>query len=151
MPAYNNFYPATYQSPIQAQYPQQYSQQSVPQQMQYPQTQVMPQQASTGITWVSGEIGARAYPSPAPGQSILLMDSEDKRFYIRGTDTNGMPLPLRTFSYTEEVSTQHSYDAPQHIDTSQFITRDELEQMLNERLPVQASTAMRGKSNESAI
>lgn len=151
MPAYGNYYPATYQSPIQAQYPQQYSQQSVPQQMQYPQTQVMPQQASTGITWVSGEIGARAYPSPAPGQSVLLMDSEDKVFYIRATDASGMPMPLRKFSYTEEVSTQHSFDSQQHIDTSQFITRDELEQMLNERLPVQTSTTKRGKTNESAL
>lgn len=151
MPAYGNYYPATYQSPIQAQYPQQYSQQSVPQQMQYPQTQVMPQQASTGITWVSGEIGARAYPSPAPGQSVLLMDSEDKIFYIRATDASGMPMPLRKFSYTEEVSTQHSYDSPQHIDTSQFITRDELEQMLNERLPVQQAVTKRGKTNESAV
>lgn len=151
MPAYGNYYPATYQSPIQVQYPQQYSQQSVPQQMQYPQTQVMPQQASAGITWVSGEIGARAYPSPAPGQSVLLMDSEDKIFYIRATDASGMPMPLRKFSYTEEVSTQHSYDSPQHIDTSQFITRDELEQMLNERLPVQQAVTKRGKTNESAV
>lgn len=149
MPAYNNYYPATYQNPMQ--YPQ-YSQQSMPQQMQYSQAPMMQQPMhSNGIIWVSGEIGARAYPSPAPGQSILLMDSENKRFYIRGTDASGMPLPLRTFAYTEEVQTQHSYDADNKIDTSQFITRSELEEMLNERLPAQSQTSKRGKSNESIV
>ena len=149
MPAYNNFYPATYQSPMQ--YPQ-YSQQTMPQQIPYSQAPMVQQPMnSNGIIWVSGEIGARAYPSPAAGQSVLLMDSENKRFYIRGTDASGMPLPLRTFAYTEEVQTQHSYD-DNKIDTSQFITRTQLEELLNERFPVQNQTqTKRGKSNESAI
>ena len=149
MPTYNSYYPATYQNPIM-QYPQQYSQQSVPQQM-YSQAPMMQPASSAGIIWVSGEIGARAYPSPAPGQSVLLMDSEDKRFYIRSTDASGMPMPLRTFSYSEEVPAQHSYDAQSHVDTSQFVTRSELEEMLNDRMPTQNQTASRRGKNESTV
>lgn len=101
--AYNNYYPATYQAPVI------YS-------------QAPPQ--SSGIQWVQGEIGARAYPV-TPGASVLLMDSDENRFFIKSADASGMPLPLRVFSYTEEVATQ-SHESK--IDTSNFVTREEFEQ-----------------------
>lgn len=99
-----NYYPATYQAPVI------YS-------------QAPPQ--STGIQWVQGEIGARAFPV-SPGASVLLMDSDENRFFIKSADASGMPLPLRVFSYTEEVAAQ-SHESPQ-IDTSNFVTREEFEQ-----------------------
>lgn len=99
-----NYYPATYQAPVI------YS-------------QAPPQ--STGIQWVQGEIGARAFPV-SPGASVLLMDSDENRFFIKSADASGMPLPLRMFSYTEEVATQSHENKP--IDTSNFVTREEFEQ-----------------------
>jgi arylamine N-acetyltransferase len=70
-------------------------------QPQYPvQQTVQPTQQNNGITWVQGENSAKSYPV-APGQSILLMDSEDSVFYIKSTDQSGMPSPLRIFDYTE--------------------------------------------------
>ena len=150
MPIYgNNFYPATYQSPVMqnpVQY-QQYSQQSAPQ-MQYSQAPMMTQHPNTsGIIWVQGEVGAKAYPV-SPGSSAILMDSEDERFYIKSTDASGMPLPLRVFSYSEEVSVQQSHDNA-HVDTSQFVTRQELEEMLNDRM---TTSQKKGKTNaESTV
>ena len=128
--AYNNYYPATYQSPIgYSQYPQM----AIPQTQQMPQVSMAaPAQNSNGIVWVQGESAAKAYPV-APGNSILLMDSEDQRFYIKSADASGMPLPLRCFSYTEEVSAQQSFTAPE-VDTSQFITRQEFEERMNEQM-----------------
>ena len=109
--AYNNYFPATYQ--------QQY----------YPQIQ-QPVQQDNGIIWVSGIEGAKSYLVGA-GKSVLLMDSESSVFYIKSTDMSGMPQPLRIFDYTERVgqsSTSHA-DANK-IDTSMFVTRDELEERL---------------------
>lgn len=111
----NNFYPATYQ-PMYPQYQQ--AVQPTPQMS-------MASQPQQSIQWVQGEIGARAYPV-APGSSTLLMDSDENRFYIKSADSSGMPLPLRVFSYTEEVATQHSHD--DKVDTSNFITREEFEE-----------------------
>lgn len=125
MPSYNNYYPATYQSPVM--YPQ-YSQATMPQ-VQIPQSQP---QNNGNINWVQGEVGARAYPV-APSNSVLLMDSDEPRFYIKTADASGMPMPLRVFSYTEEVASQQSHETPKEIDTSNFITREEFEQ-LEERL-----------------
>lgn len=106
--AYNSYYPATYQQP-----------------MMYAQQMPAPQSAQhNGVTWVQGEVGARAYPVD-PGKSVMLLDSDESRFYIKSADSSGMPLPLRIFSYTEEVGTQSHEN---RIDTSQFVTREEFNQ-----------------------
>lgn len=44
------------------------------------------QQSGSGIIWVQGEEGAKAY-MVAPGNSVLLMDSENSAFYIKSTDS----------------------------------------------------------------
>lgn len=126
---YNNYYPATYQSPIG--FPQ--YQQSAMSQMQMPQMSMAAQpQSSSGLTWVQGEVGAKAYPVE-PGKSVLLMDSDDARFYIKSADASGMPMPLRVFSYTEEVATQHSHDNAPQINTADFVTREEFEEWKNQQ------------------
>ena len=108
--AYNNYYPATYfpQMPLQG--------------TQTPQ--IGAQQSRQSITWVQGETDPKAYPV-APGGSVLLMDSEESRFYIKSADASGMPMPLRSFTYTEEVATQE-HPNPE-IDTSVFVTKEEFE------------------------
>lgn len=87
-------------------------------------------QNNSGIVWVQGESGAKGYLVGA-GQSVLLMDSEASTFYIKSTDQSGMPLPLRIFDYKERVETAKS-EPPAVIDTSSFVTREELEKRLNE-------------------
>ena len=81
--AYNNGFPMGYQ---------QY----------YPQYQPQAQQPvqNNGLLWVQGEAGAKSFVVPANG-TALLMDSETDQFFIKSTDASGMPLPLRTFKYTE--------------------------------------------------
>lgn len=84
------------------------------------------QQSSADIVWVQGEAGAKAYPVQS-GRSVLLMDSENSVFYIKSTDTSGMPQPLRIFSYEE---LQEGVRNEPSIDTSKFITRDEFEKAI---------------------
>lgn len=83
-----------------------------------------PQQQSNGIVWVQGEAGAKSF-LVAPGQSVLLMDSENSVFYIKSSDPSGMPMPLRTFDYTERTVKQES-------PTSDFVTREEFEKRIKE-------------------
>lgn len=133
MAIYNYGLPVNYQTPMayQPQYPQ--MQQTVS------TTPINTHTNSSGIIWVQGEAGAKAYPV-APGNSVLLMDSEHECFYIKSTDTSGIPMPLRAFTYTEIVQTQPKAQEEIKIDTSQFVTRaefDELKQMLNDRRPMQ--------------
>ena len=102
---------------------------------QYQQMQNAQQAQTGGLQWVQGEAGAKAFPVSA-GQSVLLMDAENNVFYIKSTDNSGMPLPLRTFDYKERTAQnapKTAQNAPQAaIDTSLYVTRDELEKRLAE-------------------
>ena len=65
----------------------------------YPYTQNFnTSQPQNGINWVQGEAGAKSY-AIAPGQSVLLVDSEKDVFYIKTSDASGMPMPLRIFFF----------------------------------------------------
>ena len=99
-------------------------QQNVPQ-IRQPQ----PAQQS-GLTWVQGLSGAKSY-MVSPGSSVLLMDSEAQRFYIKSADAAGMPLPLRIFEFTEikENNGQATLTNNAQVD---YITREEFEKRLAE-------------------
>ena len=127
--AYNNGFPMAYQQiyPSYNYVPQQQLNQPVVQQVTQPVN-------DTGILWVQGEAGAKSW-AVAPGKSVMLMDSESNTFYIKSSDNSGMPMPLRIFDYTERTQQlTQPVNVIQHeqIDTSQFITKEELEKRLSE-------------------
>ena len=91
--AYNNYFPMSYQ-------PMYYQPQYQPPQVQQTQQAAPTQQQSNGLIWVQGEGGAKSY-LVAPNTTVMLMDSETQRFFLKSADASGMPLPLRTFEYKE--------------------------------------------------
>ena len=95
-----------------------------------PQIQTVPQQqVNQGLLWVSGEIGAKSY-LVAPNSTVLLMDSDAQRFYLKSADNAGMPN-LRIFEYTEVTNIPQN--APQALNADlkelgdKFVTREEYE------------------------
>lgn len=126
---YNGF-PATYSPYYQMPQPQQLQIQAPAQQMPQPQPQQKP---ASPIIWVQGEAGARAYPV-APGESVMMLDSDASIFYIKTADQSGMPLPLRTFDFVERKQQQPITQAatpPAHeLDLSGYVTRKEFESAL---------------------
>ena len=112
--------------------PQPYQDRLAQLQSQYQQTVNVPQmtpqpQINQGLLWVSGEVGAKSY-LVAPNSTVLLMDSDASRFYLKSADQSGMPS-LRIFEYTEVVNApQTSVIAPnsdlKELD-SKYVTREE--------------------------
>lgn len=98
--------------------------------MQYRQQPMQPQppaqQSGSGVLWVQGEEGAKAY-MVAPGNSVLLMDSEGSRFYLKCTDQSGMPQPLRIFDYTERTAGLQSVPAAPQAPAGDYVTRAEFD------------------------
>lgn len=95
-----------------------------------PQMPTVPQQqVNQGLLWVSGEIGAKSY-LVAPNSTVLLMDSDAQRFYLKSADNAGMPN-LRIFEYTEVTNIPQN--APQALNTdlkeldSKYVKREEYE------------------------
>lgn len=95
-----------------------------------PQMQTVPQpQVNQGLLWVSGEVGAKSY-LVAPNSTVLLMDSDAQRFYLKSADNAGMPN-LRIFEYKEVTNIPKNEPQALKLDENElndkFVTRDEYE------------------------
>ena len=94
-----------------------------------PQMQPAQPQVNQGLLWVSGEVGAKSY-LVAPNSTVLLMDSDSQRFYLKSADNAGMPS-LRIFEYSEVTNTPTtSVNAPnldENVLNDKFVTREEYE------------------------
>lgn len=117
-------------------YPQPYPDRLTQLQNQYqqavnvPQMQTVPQQqVNQGLLWVSGEVGAKSY-LVAPNSTVLLMDSDSSRFYLKSADNAGMPN-LRIFEYTEVTNAPQTALTATNLDENvlndKFVTREEYE------------------------
>ena len=78
--AYGNFY--GYPFPQQGAVPDVLNQYKMPYQT--------PAQTQNGLLWVQGEQAAKSY-LVAPGNTVVLWDSENPYIYIKTADVSGMP------------------------------------------------------------
>lgn len=102
-----------------------------PMQQSYTPAQ-MPMQSN--VIGVDGEIGAKAFniPNGSTGP-IALWDTSDNLIYMRTFNAAGMPMPLKKLRYTEEepvIALPAQSGAA--VDTSQFVTKNDFEQLRNE-------------------
>ena len=142
MAYYPNFQPYGYQDQL--------NQLRNANQMQgYPMPMQQPRQDQNGLTWVQGVAGAKSW-FVAPGCTVLLMDSENQRFYLKSADMNGMPS-LRTFEYTE-IGAQRQEQQPSG-NSGNFVTAEEFAGFKNEVMkkledlsePVEVSVSRKGR------
>ncbi len=127
--AYNNGFPMTYQQPYQMQIPQ-------------PQPQV-----NSGITWVQGEAGAKAFPV-APNNTVDLWDSEEQVIYLKSADMSGMPsMKILDYTIRDQVGHKNNLTEQPQIDTSMFVTYEDLNSRLEE-LTNKINSLSRPKNNE---
>lgn len=111
--AFNGGFPATY--PGAYFYPYQ-PQQAAPAQNT---------QQNSGIIWVSGEAGAKAY-LVAPNTTVALYDSEAQTIYLKSADASGMPT-IKTLDYTiRENAQKPAYNAVAP-ETDNYVKRAEID------------------------
>lgn len=88
-------------------------------------------QPSNSLVWVQGEAGAKSY-LVAPNTTVMLMDSEGERFYLKSSDASGVPMPLRVFDYKERTTMPSNAVKRSTIDDNasveEFITRKEFDE-----------------------
>lgn len=142
-PVYQQQYPA-YQdrlSQLQNQY-----QQTIPQYQQQP--------ANQGLLWVQGVEGAKSY-LVAPNTTVLLMDADAQRFYLKSTDGTGIPN-LRMFEYSEvtQSASQPVLATNENLD-DKYVTRNEYndlkkqyEEIINKLSSMQNTSSKRSKNEE---
>ena len=87
--------------------------------------------STNNIVWVQGIEGAKAWQL-APNSMVILLDSEvEGKMYIKVSDNIGMSS-LRCFSYVEEV--QPAQTKNDSLDLSQYVKKDELQNLIKELL-----------------
>lgn len=111
-----------------------------------------PTQPSNSLVWVQGEAGAKSY-LVAPNNTVMLMDSEGERFYLKSADASGMPLPLRIFDYKERTNAPvgdfKGYTSDFSELDDKFVTRKEFEEL---RASIASqSTSKKGKNNLTEV
>lgn len=84
---YAQYYPTNYQTPVQQQY-----------QPQMQQTN----NGSLMTVFIEREEDVNDYPVAA-GTTVQLISFKLGKFWLKSTATNGVPQPLRTFSFTEQT------------------------------------------------
>lgn len=105
--------------------------------MQYPNFnnsmyQVPQGQQNNSIVWVQGEEGAKAYPI-APGNTVLLMDSESPVIYLKRADLSGRPMQMEIYDMVRRDPNQTSNNE-QMIDLSGYVKMEELDNLIEEKV-----------------
>lgn len=154
-----NFYPATYQPVVGQASFSPYPQSQIPQQSYATPTQQGPKM----MEWVEGEVGAKAFQMPNgwPANSpIPLWDSTDTVIYLKSWGPMGIPNPMQKLRYEMPeqqnqamlMSGSNGSNEGQsgHPDMSQYVTKQDFEQLKNEiRNMNQSGAGNGGQSNQN--
>lgn len=101
---------------------------------------------NVGIIWVQGEAGAKSY-MVAPNTTVQLWDSESQTIYLKSADASGMPS-MRIIDYTIRDNTPKG---PNLGAQSDYVTRSELQGVLDELNALKAKFDGKAAKNESAV
>ena len=94
---------------------------------------------NSGIIWVSDKAEADSY-LVAPNSAVPLWDANNPVIYLRKADSTGKPSTV-VYDLVERTDAPASQQAAPQVDWSQFITRDQLEDILAERFKRPAKAA----------
>lgn len=75
--------------------------------------------SSSGITFVNGIEGAKGYQLP-PNSTVILMDSENSKFYIKSTDSVGM-ASIKGYKFEEDTVDDKSEIYVRKADINKYI------------------------------
>lgn len=98
---------------------------------------------NNGITWVSGEAGAKAY-LVAPNNTVQLWDSEAQTIYLKSADASGMPT-MKILDYTIRDNSTQTVNPVVQAD---YVTREEFNALVEKFNHL--TDRKKGKANEQS-
>ena len=107
------------------------------------------QQPSNGMIWVQGEAGAKSF-LVAPGNTVVLWDSEDQVIYIKSSDAAGMP-GMRVLEYSERMAVPRGHQNT----VGQYATLDMVNELRGKidglAAKIEGKTREENNNGESAV
>lgn len=97
-----------------------------------PSTAVPMQQTQNTFAWIQGEEAAKAYPV-APGNTIVLIDSDKPVMYMKTADLSGRPQPMqiRYLVSKEEFDKIHNVKMSNQNE-EEFVTKEYFDKCMAE-------------------
>lgn len=97
-----------------------------------PQSVVQVPQTQNTFAWIQGEEAAKAYPV-APGNTIVLIDSDKPIMYMKTADLSGRPQPMqiRYLVSQEEYDKIHNVKISNQNDDA-YVTKEYFEKKMSE-------------------
>ncbi len=139
---YGGYQPAPYYpGPVPDQLAQLRQQQMIQPPVQPMQANPIQQPApqNGGINWVGSKTEADNWPI-APGCAVALWDSNNPVIYLRQADSTGKPS-TKVYDLVERTDNPAPQQSAPKIDLSRYVTIDQLEDILAERLKRPAKAA----------
>ena len=104
--------------------------------------------AQNGMIWVSGRQEADGYLI-VPNSAVALWDANNPVVYLRKADSTGKPSTV-VYDLVERTDNPGPQQPAPQVDLSRYVTIDQLEEILAERLkrPAKASKTKEDTSNE---
>lgn len=97
--------------------------------------------------FVQGIEGAKAFQMPYGVTTAILWDTEADLFYVKQIDSMGRPFISKTCSYADYIPPEPAPQQPaEKIDTSNFITKEYLDQVLNQLFVGEKGRVVRDES-----
>lgn len=102
---------------------------------------------NSGIIWVSGKNEADGYLI-APNSAVALWDQNNPVVYLRKADSTGKPSTV-VYDLVERTDNPAPQQAAPQFDMSQYVTRDQLEDILAERLKRPSKAAQKKEDTDN--
>ncbi len=87
---------------------------------------------NNGIIWVQNKFEADSY-LVAPNSAVALWDANNPVIYLRQADSTGKPS-TKVYDLVERTDNPAPQQTAPYFDLSQYVTREQLEDILAERL-----------------
>ena len=110
-----------------------------------PQSVVQVPQTQNTFAWIQGEEAAKAYPV-APGNTIVLIDSDKPIMYMKTADLSGRPQPIQI----RYLVSKEEYDRIQGVKVTnqneeEFVTKEYFDKCMSE---LDSKYVMRRRDNK---
>ena len=118
-------------------------------QMRYPYVQ---QPVQNIVMYTQGGEQSMKICQISPNQKFFMFDKDENILGIKAMDSSGVPTPLELYDLIKRGGQEQKSQETQHqtpIDTSSFVTRDEMERRLSEMLDLMSDIDSKRKGGET--
>lgn len=106
---------------------------SIPNVPYQPQSVTPVQQPQNTFAWIQGGVATATNYPVAPGNTVVLIDSDNPLLFIKSADLSGKPQPMQTrYLVTEEEYNKIQNGSNASVNAETYVTKEDFEKYISE-------------------